>query len=460
MDSEAAAMFWDGTGLTDEISTEYKVGKRNARDRDGRKAMRANAAAAAAVGDKRRTWAGLREQGKGDGKRRKQRRGSGSANRRKGRRAREGQSSDSGGDVSASADDGASMGSEQGGWEGARLDGAIGESQRVSQRVEVFQRWAARWMLGVMMREKEGMRGLIGRWKAGVCRLGMRVVRLAGREVASFMCSAMRRADGVSGFNWMEAIELTESEHGGFHRWGQNAGRMARSKGKPWGWTDPAEEEEREIEIAKQLAVREQMQRRQVEEQEDAWKMQEEQSRREPVRDWREVEEAREESVLTRAERKGKTFAGRNWVVIASELRLGLAQQEVLAGLSAEDEEMRVWNEGRGAVLFNYKSGEELQRVAERHSINDQEKKELFQLLAECRGLVMQAGQVVARPVQRFHRVWEMGGFAKELRAEIVTEKLDGVTVCGVVVEGEVELWTRGGRTAQAQAAMRVAREQ
>jgi len=62
--------------------------------------------------------------------------------------------------------------------------------------------------------------------------------------------------------------------------------------------------------------------------------------------------------------------------------------------------------------------------------------------------------------VQRFHRVWEMGELAKKLKAEIVTEKLDGVMVCGVVVEGEVELWTRGGRTAQAQAAMRVAREQ
>ena len=104
-------MFRDETELSDGVFGEYRAGKRNARDRDGRKAMRANSATA--VGDKRKTWAGLRQEGKGYEKRRKQRRGSGSENRRKERRAREGRSSDSRGNVSAG--DNASMGSEEGG---------------------------------------------------------------------------------------------------------------------------------------------------------------------------------------------------------------------------------------------------------------------------------------------------------------------------------------------------------
>ena len=82
-------------------------------------------------------------------------------------------------------------------------------------------------------------------------------------------------------------------------------------------------------------------------------------------------------------------------------------------------------------------------------------------LVGECRGLVLSGGEVVVRPVQRFLKVRQMVGLAQAVMPVTVTEKLDGVMVCGVVAGDGVELWTRGGWTEQAVSATRFAeREQ
>ena len=62
--------------------------------------------------------------------------------------------------------------------------------------------------------------------------------------------------------------------------------------------------------------------------------------------------------------------------------------------------------------------------------------------------------------MQRFLRLQELGGSAAVLTAQIVTEKLDGTMVHGMAVDGQVELWTRGGWTQLARAATRVGAEQ
>jgi hypothetical protein len=74
--------------------------------------------------------------------------------------------------------------------------------------------------------------------------------------------------------------------------------------------------------------------------------------------------------------------------------------------------------------------------------------------------LVLCGGEVVVRPVQRFTKVGQMGELAGLVMSGTVTEKLDGVMVCGVVTGGAVELWSRGGWTEQAVSATRFAREQ
>ena len=60
--------------------------------------------------------------------------------------------------------------------------------------------------------------------------------------------------------------------------------------------------------------------------------------------------------------------------------------------------------------------------------------------------------------------MWEASGTTPETQlteldyrgVEVVTRKLDGQTVCGVVVDGNVQLWTRAGPTAVGQEAFRM----
>jgi hypothetical protein len=79
----------------------------------------------------------------------------------------------------------------------------------------------------------------------------------------------------------------------------------------------------------------------------------------------------------------------------------------------------------------------------------------------ECRGLVLHRdGAVLVRPLHRFSSL----GQTPETQlaelgyrgVEVVTRKLDGQMVCGVVIDDMVQLWTRAGPTAVGQEAFRV----
>lgn len=83
-----------------------------------------------------------------------------------------------------------------------------------------------------------------------------------------------------------------------------------------------------------------------------------------------------------------------------------------------------------------------------------------IELRRECRGMVVSGdGVVKIRPVQKFYRMWQLSGVEKAaldcVKVQTVTEKLDGEMMCGVVMEGQVELWSRGGWTPQARSATR-----
>ncbi len=166
------------------------------------------------------------------------------------------------------------------------------------------------------------------------------------------------------------------------------------------------------------------------------------------------------EKELLRMEGGGGPW-NRKRVVLGIQELIGVTEQVELERVAALDTEMRrVEMKGlKGAILYNYKSGERLKGVVDRLCAKKEGKENLFRLLAECRGLVLCNGLVVARPVQRFRRVAEMCSLAESVTTELVTEKLDGVMVCGVVMAGAVEMWSRGGWTEHAQAATRVARE-
>ena len=137
---------------------------------------------------------------------------------------------------------------------------------------------------------------------------------------------------------------------------------------------------------------------------------------------------------------------------------LSRVEQGMLDRVASCDKEMRCVQLDSG-MLYNYKSGEFLNVLARRHSNSAQEVSGTMQLFSECRGLVLRDGAVVSRPVQRFHRVSEMGGLAATVTAEVVTAKLDGQMMCGVVLGEEAQLWSRAGPTGAAQAAMAVARQ-
>ena len=82
-------------------------------------------------------------------------------------------------------------------------------------------------------------------------------------------------------------------------------------------------------------------------------------------------------------------------------------------------------------------------------------------LRREMRGLVMRStGEVVVRGLHKFFNVGQLSENktrAVERKQVVeVLEKLDGQMVMGVVIGGEVQLWTRKGATVVAKAAMRV----
>ena len=86
------------------------------------------------------------------------------------------------------------------------------------------------------------------------------------------------------------------------------------------------------------------------------------------------------------------------------------------------------------------------------------------QLRRECRGLVVgEGGKVLVRPVSKCFMLEQVhdisrGGFRGQEVVD-VTEKLDGQLMVGVVSSGgEVEMWSRGGRTQLGSSAMMCAR--
>ena len=84
----------------------------------------------------------------------------------------------------------------------------------------------------------------------------------------------------------------------------------------------------------------------------------------------------------------------------------------------------------------------------------------LVQLRRESRGLVLgAAGAVQVRPVQKFDKWWQLKGMEKTVLTTVavmeVAEKMDGEMMCGVVRQGQVDLWSRGGWTEQARSATR-----
>ena len=141
--------------------------------------------------------------------------------------------------------------------------------------------------------------------------------------------------------------------------------------------------------------------------------------------------------------------------------RLGAAEQRVLDIVAEADEGLRRVEIGEGMRLYNYKSGDGLKEVADRHKCDTEEGMRLMTLLGECRGLVLRGEEVVSRPVQRFFRVKELQHWGRLVTpCKVVTEKLDGEMLCGVVLDGRVELWSRAGWTELGKAATRVASQQ
>ena len=69
----------------------------------------------------------------------------------------------------------------------------------------------------------------------------------------------------------------------------------------------------------------------------------------------------------------------------------------------------------------------------------------------ECRGLVLERGKVAAQPLHRFFSVGQVADAAmprlSEQRIMEATVKLDGIMAFGVVVDGGIEFWTKGGNT-------------
>ena len=142
--------------------------------------------------------------------------------------------------------------------------------------------------------------------------------------------------------------------------------------------------------------------------------------------------------------------------------------QEGLRELRAEADNQEVMHckeVAEGWAQFNVKDAPlQYFGVQQTRSEGRQNDVRLVRLRRECRGLVLDGGgSVQMRPVQKFYRAWQLGGVEKSaierLRVQTVTEKLDGEMMCGVMKEGQVELWSRGGWTPQARSATKWASE-
>ena len=112
------------------------------------------------------------------------------------------------------------------------------------------------------------------------------------------------------------------------------------------------------------------------------------------------------------------------------------------------------------AFSFNYTDSSALNFTADRRILPFAVSRAA--LRRECRGLVVhRTGAVLVRPLHRFFAIGQTAqtqiGRLAGIVSGVVTLKLDGQMVCGVVVGGMVQLWTRAGPTPVGVEAFRVA---
>ena len=494
MDAEAAEMLWDGTGRADGVYQEFNIGKRNARNRDSRRAVRANAT----VGDKRRTWAGQRQDERSEGKRRKQRRGSGSGRRRKERRAKaggtEGEDEQCDGEEGWEYESGASQASVEGGSQDGndtahavaeleeqvaelvqQVEDARGKIEQLERKLEEGWRNAKRmfevrevvdWADGIWEeQEYEGRARVREQWAGWERELGAR--RLRGDKDGRYYIPGEERV------LWRHAVDIckglvaaAEEARGQVADWDLLKQHKVECVAEVDSLQERLEElrthwEENEAKLLKAVKEDLKVQYEWLEEKQQHGRQACEEGSRRRKEEEAVIKQAKKElrgqHAMSKAGDGGRTKGG---VELGKQPRLGIREQGVLDRVAATDEGMRRKLVSEDMIVYNYRGGDKLQVVADRHSSSDCERREVFQLLSECRGLVVQDGQVVSRPVQRFHRLSEMRGMAAEVIAAVVTEKLDGQMMCGLVVGDGVELWSRGGWTEEAKTATRVAQEQ
>ena len=150
--------------------------------------------------------------------------------------------------------------------------------------------------------------------------------------------------------------------------------------------------------------------------------------------------------------------------LVGDRVEIGQSGLSRLAAEAKDQEVMRCRVMGGGWSHFNVKDAPIKYFSTQRDIRSGQNDSRLVELRRESRGLVVDgAGEVQVRPVQKFYSVCQLRGAEREAlsKAEVmvVTDKIDGEMMCGVVREGQVELWSRGGWTEQARSATRWAHD-
>ena len=146
----------------------------------------------------------------------------------------------------------------------------------------------------------------------------------------------------------------------------------------------------------------------------------------------------------------------------AGSVEIGSSGLQMLEAEASMQNVMRCKLMADGLRHFNVTSEAPMQyfRIGKEQGQWQTSDSKLVQLRRESRGLVLDAaGAVQVRPVQKFYKWWQLKGIEKTALMTVavteVTEKMDGEMMCGVVRQGQVELWSRSGWTEQARSATR-----
>jgi hypothetical protein len=183
-----------------------------------------------------------------------------------------------------------------------------------------------------------------------------------------------------------------------------------------------------------------------------------------------------DESAAIRAQQEGlerdKKEVAAAWGVVlldrrqelfaAGSVEIGSSGLQMLEIEASMQDAMRCKTMADGWRHFNVTSEAPMQyfRIGKEQGQWQTSDSKLVQLRRESRGLVLDAvGAVQVRPLQKFYKWWQLKGIEKTALMSVavteVTEKMDGEMMCGVVRQGQVELWSRGGWTEQARSATR-----